>query len=284
METLREAPFGQIVRFISKNKYFQYPEEKPDFKCPTCYQEDEKSASAATVAPDTVVLEKEVSQSVQTNTPDVLTRVPTAEDIDLEKGSQSSSDDSSLSRPATLGLTRTQTLPYTEARLELEQRLAIEKTKSRPIVPTKTSDGTILVDWYSTDDPANPQNWSQKKKAFTALLIDLYTFAVYCGSSIYVSSEPQIMERFGVGETKASLGLALYVIGYGIGPLIFSPMSEIPRFGRNIPYVFTFALYVILAVPTALTESFGGLLFLRFLQGFFGSPCLATGGASMQDM
>ena len=70
----------------------------------------------------------------------------------------------------------------------------------------------------------------------------------------------------------------------GIGPLVFSPLSELPRFGRNIPYVVTFALYVILAVPTALTESFGGLLFLRFLQGFFGSPCLATGGASMQDM
>ena len=212
MDTIREAPFGQLVRLLTRNKYFQYPEEKPDFKCPTSYQEDEKTASAETVTSDATVLEKEVSPSVQTNTPDALTRVPTAEDIDLEKGSQSS-DDSSLSRPATLGLTRTQTLPYTEARLELEQRLAIEKTKSKPIVPTRTSDGTILVDWYSTDDPANPQNWSQKKKAFTALLIDLYTFAVYCGSSIYVSSEPQIMERFGVGETKASLGLALYVIG-----------------------------------------------------------------------
>ena len=140
------------------------------------------------------------------------------------------------------------------------------------------------MDWYSTDDPANPQNWSQKKKAFTALLIDLYTFVVYCGSSIYVSSEPQIMERFGVGETKASLGLAFYVMGYGLGPLIFSPMSEIPRFGRNIPYVFTFAIYVILTVPTALTDSFGGLLFLRFLSGATGSPCLATGGASMQDL
>jgi hypothetical protein len=35
-----------------------------------------------------------------------------------------------------------------------------------------------------------------------------------------------IEERFGVGEFKASLGLALYVLGYGIGPLIFAPLSE----------------------------------------------------------
>jgi MFS transporter, DHA1 family, multidrug resistance protein len=109
------------------------------------------------------------------------------------------------------------------------------------------------------------------------------------------------MQRFGVADFKASLGLALYVIGCecrafmlqdcqlisdldGLGPLLFSPMSEIPLFGRNVPYVATFAIYVILAVPTALVDNLGGLLVLRFLQGFFGSPCLANGGATMQDM
>ena len=112
----------------------------------------------------------------------------------------------------------------------------------------------------------------------------LYTFVVYCGSAIYVSSELGVMARFGVGETKASLGLALYVIGYGLGPLIWAPMSEIPAFGRNIPYVATFAIYLILGIPTALVDNLGGLLVLRFLQGFFGSPCLANGGATMQDM
>ena len=70
----------------------------------------------------------------------------------------------------------------------------------------------------------------------------------------------------------------------GLGPLLWAPMSEIPTFGRNVPYVATFAIYLILAVPTALVDNVGGLLFLRFLQGFFGSPCLANGGATMQDM
>lgn len=70
----------------------------------------------------------------------------------------------------------------------------------------------------------------------------------------------------------------------GMGPLIWSPMSEIPIFGRNVPYIATFAIYIILCVPTALVKNLGGLLFLRFLTGFFGSPCLANGGASMQDM
>lgn len=40
----------------------------------------------------------------------------------------------------------------------------------------------------------------------------LYTFAVYVGSSLYTSSQPQVMKLFGVTHTEASLGLALYVL------------------------------------------------------------------------
>lgn len=61
-------------------------------------------------------------------------------------------------------------------------------------------------------------------------------------------------------------------------------MSEVPVIGRSPVYIVTFLIFVILSIPTALVNNFAGLLVLRFLQGFFGSPCLANGGASMQDM
>ena len=48
-------------------------------------------------------------------------------------------------------------------------------------MPEKTADGTILVDWYDTSDPENPQNWSSKKKGLVVLQIYLYTLAVYIG-------------------------------------------------------------------------------------------------------
>lgn len=117
-----------------------------------------------------------------------------------------------------------------------------------------------------------------------SLQIYIYTTAVYMGSSIYSSSAEGVMKEFGVSQEAASLGLALYVIAYGVGPLIFSPLSEIPAIGRNPPYMITMAIFVILGIPAALTPTFGGLITVRFLQGFFGSPALATGGASLQDM
>lgn len=51
----------------------------------------------------------------------------------------------------------------------------LTKEQSHTIAPSVSTDGTILVGWYSTEDPANPKNWSSKKKAFVALQI-WYTF------------------------------------------------------------------------------------------------------------
>jgi DHA1 family multidrug resistance protein-like MFS transporter len=50
-----------------------------------------------------------------------------------------------------------------------------------------------LVDWYTTDDPQNPMNWSTRKKVFITGQIDLYTFAVYMASSIYTSGEQYVI-------------------------------------------------------------------------------------------
>jgi MFS transporter, DHA1 family, multidrug resistance protein len=142
----------------------------------------------------------------------------------------------------------------------------------------------VVVTWFSENDQANPQNWSFGKKLFISIQLCLYTFSVYLGSSLYVAAEPDIMRIYGVSPAAASLGLALYVLGYGLGPMIFAPLSEIPALGRNWIYIATYLVFVILATEASVVDSFGGLLALRFFLGFFGSPCLATGGATLQDM
>jgi DHA1 family multidrug resistance protein-like MFS transporter len=66
--------------------------------------------------------------------------------------------------------------------------------------------------------------------------------------------------------------------------MIFSPLSEIPYIGRNPVYMATLFIFVMLQIPTALASNFSMLLAFRFLTGFFGSPVLATGGATIADM
>ncbi|KAM0263366.1 hypothetical protein ACHAQJ_001222 [Trichoderma viride] len=146
------------------------------------------------------------------------------------------------------------------------------------------SPNVSLVGWYGEDDAQNPRNWSLGKKLFLYSTICIYAFCVYLGSSIYTPATAGVMKEFKVGYVPATLGLAMYILGYGTGPLLWSPLSEISAVGRTPPYVVTFGIFVILCVPAALTKTFGGLCVTRFLMGFFGSPALTTAAATFQDM
>jgi DHA1 family multidrug resistance protein-like MFS transporter len=82
------------------------------------------------------------------------------------------------------------------------------------IDPEKGKDVAVIT-WYGDDDPENPQNWSTSKKVFVTFLICLLTFGVYIGSAIYSAGTEGVMERFGVSAVVATLGLTLFVAGYG---------------------------------------------------------------------
>lgn len=126
--------------------------------------------------------------------------------------------------------------------------------------------------------------WSTRKKSFVTFEICLLTFSIYIGSAIYAPGIGDVSEKFGISPVAGTLGLTLFVIGYGIGPMFLSPLSELPQLGRTTVYILSLLVFVALQVPTALAKNLGALLPLRFLAGFMGSPALATGGASLADM
>jgi MFS transporter, DHA1 family, multidrug resistance protein len=190
MDIMREAPFGQLIRLLSGNRYFKYPEEEMSFVRPHSYEENAAKESLPQYgspvahddgfsAPAADAHDKEKNAAG----PQPLQQQPQTRTLTPEREREhepvsSSSDDDVETAPDYFApqpgseLQRRRTLPYTLERLETERQLGLERMMSRPILPMRMSDSTILVDWYTTDDPANPQNWSQKKKAFVALQIE----------------------------------------------------------------------------------------------------------------
>ena len=131
-DIFRETAFGKTVRFVSRNTIFQYPEERPDFQLPSSYNHVD--------GPPIPENDRQLAQE--------QSRPRTSEDeekaLDKTPGDADSSDDDSCNS---------------------------SKEDPQPIVPSKSEDGTILVDWYTTDDPDNPRNWTGLKKAFVVLQI-----------------------------------------------------------------------------------------------------------------
>lgn len=66
--------------------------------------------------------------------------------------------------------------------------------------------------------------------------------------------------------------------------MLFSPMSEISTIGRTRIYLWTLFVFVLFQLPTGYAINTPMLLVFRFLSGFFGSPVLATGGATIIDI
>ncbi|KAL6861980.1 MFS general substrate transporter [Trichoderma novae-zelandiae] len=165
--------------------------------------------------------------------------------------------------------------PYIDhGRFDPEQQIDLGKIKSAPIVLQKTNDGVIL----------NPCNWLLLKRSHVVFVFCLYIWVTYVAGSVFAFLEPGIVDHFGVSVEASELGLALYPLAYGVGPLIFGPLTGIPIIGRNPVYYLTFIVFFALSFPAATINSFRGLLAIRFFAGFFGSVGIAIGGASIGDV
>lgn len=164
--TIRDSSLGQLIRFATKNRVLKYPEEVEGFTCPNGYTGEKPSltvdSSASTQAAISPAEEKDI-ENLPISTPtlehhNALANTTTAPD----RESISSSEDG-VERNLSKIVSRAD-MTQVNTRHDLEQAYSratlqesMKQQPSRPIAPTKTSDGTILVDWYTTDDPANPQ-------------------------------------------------------------------------------------------------------------------------------
>lgn len=82
----------------------------------------------------------------------------------------------------------------------------------------------MSVNFVGPDDPDMPRNWPTLAKAFVMADVMLLNFSFYAASAIFTPSIPLIRRDFGATTSQGTLGLSLFVIAYGIGPLIVSQL------------------------------------------------------------
>ncbi|KAF7978652.1 hypothetical protein HWV62_45166 [Athelia sp. TMB] len=253
-DILRDSVVGQFLNFASGGRVLPYADQRDDFVVPEQFRTDfiSRSASRATVVGDT-------PQS------------------DVKK---IASDEKSLSELASPTLTNADAEEGNPNLEKARDELAIAKLHPEQVAQQDPN----LVGWYGPDDQDNPRNWSLRKRSFVAFSISLLTFSVYVGSAIYTSSIPSLMVSFGISQTRATLGLTLYVLAYGMGPMILAPLQDMASIGRNPVYIGGLAAFLLFNTAIIEAPNSSTVLAFRFLSGFVASPALATGGASMGDI
>lgn len=248
LDAVRNSTFGYIVNYLSNQAILPFPEEQPGFVVPNKY---------LGLPDDQVEVTEKKGQD--------------AGAYEMTMTIPAESEETSLAEVANLDK-------------DLEKGADISAAEADKGEEEKDSNGYIVVDWYGPDDPENPQNWSLAKKSWIVWATGLLTVSIYMGSSIYTPAVPHLMKDLNTTQVKAILPLTTFVIGYGFGPMVFSPLSEHPPIGRVSIYILTLAMFCILQVPTALADTIEKIIGLRLLAGFFASPALSTGGATLGDV
>lgn len=132
-------------------------------------------------------------------------------------------------------------------------------------------------------EPAeNPQELTLVRRWLAVICISTASICVTCASSMAAFAEVPVARQFHVSKEVAVLGVSLFVLGLGLGPLVAGPMSEI--YGRNIIYRASFTLFFLCMFPVAFAPDISVYLAFRFICGYSGAAFLSVAGGSVSDM
>ncbi|KIW24637.1 uncharacterized protein PV07_10341 [Cladophialophora immunda] len=173
-------------------------------------------------------------------------------------------------------------LPYDILSDEADMNEYLEETTTG-VIPKKTVSRVTgrleeheLVT-FKIGDPENPKNWSKPYKWWCTMTVAFTCFTVAFNSAVITADLEGVSERFHVSEEVSLLTITMFVIGFGVGPLAFAPLSEL--YGRKPVYVLTLGLAVIFEIPCAVAQNIGTLLVCRLIDGIaFSAPMTLVGG------
>ena len=217
----------------------------------------------------------------QTIARDGLAPLNTAQTFNLTRTNTRRTLERYETRP-TQGPSEVLDLPYGTLNDEADMREYTEETPSgilpkRTItVETNKSQDYNLVT-FKLNDPKNPKNWSKAYKWYCTMVVAFTCFTVALASSIITADLSGPESAFHISHELALLPVTVFVIGFGVGPLVFAPLSEL--FGRKPVYTITLGLAVIFVIPCALSTNITMLIICRLIDGIaFSAPMTLVGG------
>ncbi|KAJ5639589.1 uncharacterized protein N7484_007451 [Penicillium longicatenatum] len=175
---------------------------------------------------------------------------------------------------------------------------------TKPKAPVNTGEVEIgyTYDGSGTEDDPFSRKW------FIAAIATLSVFAVTFTSSAYSVSANEIFEDFDISAEVFIVGLSLFVLGFAIGPAVWSPLvscyttlsllrsptnhmlfhtnfgSRSELYGRQILWIVTHIAMVAFLGGSAGSQNVATLLILRFFAGTFGSSPLVNSGGTISDL
>ncbi|KAI1741908.1 major facilitator superfamily domain-containing protein [Xylaria scruposa] len=145
-----------------------------------------------------------------------------------------------------------------------------------------TKDGQIILDPQPDDSHNDPLNWPSWRRDCALLSLGLYSMVGGGITPILAAGFTNVAHDYDVDVSRVSLTTGLYMLGLGIGCVIFSPTAIL--WGKRPVYLFSVILFISSAVWCALSPNFTSLILARIFQGIAVSPVECLPSATIAEI
>lgn len=128
----------------------------------------------------------------------------------------------------------------------------------------------------------NPFTWSRRRKNLMTWVSCATNGAAAYSAGSYAAPQMQLTRLWGISDVAYNVGISVFVIGFGLAPMFLAPFSEIN--GRRPVFIASGVLFVVCQLASALTDSYGGMVAVRFLAGIGGSTFSTMVGGILADI
>ncbi|KAK4168577.1 major facilitator superfamily domain-containing protein [Cladorrhinum sp. PSN259] len=146
----------------------------------------------------------------------------------------------------------------------------------------KTPDGAIILDPQPDDSANDPLNWPAWRR--DAALMSLGLFCMIGGGTtpLLAAGFTDVAHDYGMDVHTVSLTTGLYMMGMGLGSVIFSPTAIL--YGKRPVYLFGSVLFIVTSIWCAMSPSFASLTVARIFQGVAVSPVECLPSATIAEI
>ncbi|GAW21390.1 hypothetical protein ANO14919_109090 [Xylariales sp. No.14919] len=145
-----------------------------------------------------------------------------------------------------------------------------------------TGDGRIILDPQPDDSHNDPLNWPAWRRDCALISLGLFSMVGGGITPIIAAGFTDVAHDFDVDVSRVSLTTGLYMLGLGLGCVIFSPTAIL--YGKRPVYLFGSILFILSAVWCALSPSFTSLILARIFQGIAVSPVECLPSATIAEI
>jgi MFS family permease len=145
-----------------------------------------------------------------------------------------------------------------------------------------TKDGAIILEPQPDDSINDPLNWPTLRRDAALFSLGLYCMVGGGMTPILAAGFTNVAATYNVATAKVALTTGLYMMGLGVGSVLFSPTAIL--FGKRPVYLFSAVLFICTSVWCAASPSYVSLLVARIFQGISVSPVECLPSATVAEI